>query len=113
LDGWSRNAIVLELDRHGYKTSPTRRGRQPKPFDGNRIGQILDNQTYAARVIYKGEDIGGGNWPAFVAPEDFDRLKSERASRARAERPRRAGVQRFATCWRGWRAANAAHRWTS
>lgn len=82
------NSIVEELDKHGYITSPRKSAHLPRPFDASRVRQTLDNATYAGLVVYKGEVIGEGNWPAFVSPTEFERLRRERASRSHVEQRR-------------------------
>jgi DNA invertase Pin-like site-specific DNA recombinase len=83
--GFSSGAIVVELDRNGYRTNPRKRGHKSRPFDANRIRQTLDNPFYAGLAVAGGEVVGEGNWPRYVEPEDFYRLKRERHVRAHVE----------------------------
>jgi site-specific DNA recombinase len=87
-EGYGRNSIVVELDKHGYVTSPRKSSHRPRPFDASRVRQTLDNPTYAGLVVHKGEIVGVGRWPAFVSVEEFHRLKAERAQRGHVQQPR-------------------------
>lgn len=91
LAGHSAQSIQLELSTRGFMTSPRRRDHHARPFDVNRISQILDNGTFAGLVIHKGEILpNAGNWPPYVSPEDFFRLREERRARCHATK-RKAG----------------------
>ncbi len=83
--GYSVRAITHELDRRGFLTNPYKKGRVPRPFDGNRVRQTLDNVFYAGLKAYRGEIVAVGNWPTYVTPEDFQRLRDERRARSRTE----------------------------
>jgi hypothetical protein len=63
-------------------TAPVRADHRPRAFDVNRISQFLDNPAYAGLVVHKGEIVGPGNWPRYIEPEDFHRLRQERRARA-------------------------------
>jgi DNA invertase Pin-like site-specific DNA recombinase len=84
--GYSAAAIVLELDRRGYRTNPRKRNHRPRLFDANRVRQTLRNPFYAGLAYLKGEFIGPGSWPAYVPPKEFERLKTERRRRSNADR---------------------------
>ena len=84
--GFSCRAIAAELDQRGYKTDPHKRDARPRPFDANRVCQTLDNPRYAGLQVHRGEVIGVGDWPRYVTPEDFYRLRAERRARANVER---------------------------
>ena len=95
LDGKSLQAIQLEFSSRGFLTAPVRKDHRPRPFDTNRLAQSLDNPAYAGLVVYHGEVLPTpGNWPAYVSPEDFWRLRAERRARAHttARRPGRPAV---------------------
>jgi DNA invertase Pin-like site-specific DNA recombinase len=83
LDGKSIQAIQLECSSRGFLTAPVRVDHRPRPFDVNRLAQSLDRAAYAGLVVYHGEVLEArGNWPAYVEPEDFYRLREERRARA-------------------------------
>jgi DNA invertase Pin-like site-specific DNA recombinase len=94
--GYSANAIVAELDRHGWVTQPRKKAHKPRPFDANRVRLALNNPFYAGLSAHRGEVVGEGRWPRYVEPEDFYRLKRERAERSHVEH-RKVGrpVERF------------------
>lgn len=102
--GYSVNAIVAELDRIGAQTSPVKANHRARPFDANRVRQTLDNPTYAGLIVHKGEIIGKGQWPSYISPEDFERLRAERAARGNVSRrkagrpPERYVLARTAVC---------------
>ena len=85
LDGHGVNSIVAELNARGYRTAPYKQGHKPAQFDGSRVRQTLDNPAYAGLSAYKGEIVGDGEWPGYVSPADFNRLKAERARRSHAQ----------------------------
>lgn len=87
LAGRSALTIQLELSNRGARTRPARKDHQARPFDVNRISQILDNPAYAGLLVHNGEVVGPGSWPAYVSPEDFWRLRGERQVRT-PKRPR-------------------------
>jgi hypothetical protein len=82
VQGRSDRAIILELDRRGYRTSPRKRGHEPRPFDANRVRQTLANPTYAGQQVHRGKVVGAGAWEAYVSPEDFERVQAMRRQRA-------------------------------
>src|SRR5206468_3111916 len=60
-----------------------------RPFNANMIASTLTNPAYAALVRHKGQIVGPGKWPAYVEPEEFWRIQSEREKRAaQTKRPR-------------------------
>lgn len=89
--GFSSIAIVTELDRKGHLTRPRKSKHRARPFDANRVRQTLGNPFYAGLAIHRGEVVGEGNWPSYVEPEDFHRLREERSARSRAGRRRGPG----------------------
>ena len=83
--GKSLQAIQLEFSSRGFVTAPRRRDYRARPFDCNRLSQALENPTYAGIVVYRGETLATtGNWPRYVEPEDFYRLREERRARSNA-----------------------------
>jgi hypothetical protein len=104
LKGYTAGEIVAELDRRGYVTKPRKSTHRPRRFDANRVGQTLNNPLYAGLRTYKSEVVGEGAWDGYVSPEDFYRLREDRARRAHVEQ-RKPGrpVERYllatiATC---------------
>jgi DNA invertase Pin-like site-specific DNA recombinase len=111
LKGYSDRAIVLELDKRGYETNPRKANHRPRPFDATRVRQTLANPLYAGLRTYRhrndgkhGEVVAPGNWPAVVSPEDFYRLREERARRSHRNKPAKGRppqgyvLARVATC---------------
>lgn len=83
LDGKSIQAIQLECSTRGFLAAPVKKTHKPRPFDTNRIAQSLDRAAYAGLVVYHGEILPTpGNWPAYVEPDDFHRIREERRARA-------------------------------
>jgi hypothetical protein len=89
--GYSTNAITAELDRRGYRTRPRKKEHRPRPFDSNRVRQTLDNPFYAGLSVYRGQVVGEGNWPRYVTPEDFYRLRESRRAKSHADHRRGPG----------------------
>ena len=85
--GKSLQAISLEMSRRGYVTRPVRKDHKPKAFDVNRLSQMLENPLYAGLARWQGE-IVPGQWPAYIEPAVFWRLKKERAARCNATKRR-------------------------
>lgn len=104
LAGHSAESIVLELARRGYVTAPYKAGHPPRPFDAYRVRQTLNNPVYACLVVHKGEIVGAGQWPAYVTPEEFHRLRAQRRERAHVDRrgpgrpPEGYALARIARC---------------
>ncbi len=81
LAGKSLLAIQLEFSSRGFVTAPVRKDHRVKPFDVNRLSTSFDNPAYAGLVVYHGDVLGPGNWPAYVDVEDFWRQREERRKR--------------------------------
>lgn len=101
IDGATVNNIVCELAARGYRTAP--HNAHPRPFDATRVGKVLVNPFYAGLMVSCGEIIGAGNWPAYVEPDEWDRLRRERSKKARYRpepvgRPRGGLLARLARC---------------
>lgn len=80
LDGSSCESIQLALSSRGYRTSFRGKAR---PFDTQRVSQILNTCAYAGIVKHKGEVLPvQALWPRYVEPEDWHRLQRERAERS-------------------------------
>ncbi|HWF32999.1 MAG TPA: recombinase family protein [Solirubrobacteraceae bacterium] len=81
LAGSSCESIQLALATRGHRT-PLFRGKS-RPFTTQRVSQILNTYAYAGIVQHKGEVLDvEARWPRYVEPEDFWRMKEERARRA-------------------------------
>lgn len=76
-NGDTLKGIAADLHRDGITT---RRGGQ---WSSSSVSSILQNARYAGRSIYKGTDVGAGQWPAIVTEAQFA------AVRARLDDPRR------------------------
>lgn len=63
--GNSLKGIAAGLQRDGVTT---RRGGQ---WSSSSVSSILRNARYAGRSIYKGQDVGAGEWEAFVTEAEF------------------------------------------
>lgn len=87
-NGATDNDIVREFRARGYRTAP-RKGR-PRPFDATRVGKVIVNPFYAGLMTYHKKIIGPGNWPAYIEPDDWHRIRRERSERAR-HRPNPVG----------------------
>ena len=111
--GKSLQAIQLECSTRGFLTAPVRKDHRPRLFDVNRLSQSLDNAAYAGLVVYNDEilmtsgdvpEYVRGNWPRYVEPEEFFRIREERRARAHTtkRRPGRPAVgyllAELATC---------------
>ncbi len=101
IDGATVNSIVRELAARGFRTAPRR--ARPRLFDATRVGKVIVNPFYAGLVVSRGEIIGAGNWPAYVEPDEWRRLRRERSERARHRpepvgRPRSGLLARLALC---------------
>jgi len=71
LEGRSLQAIALECSKRHYQTAPKRTGSKPRPFDVNRVAQILRCPVYCGLQQHKGETVPINDWPSFVSIEDF------------------------------------------
>jgi len=75
--GESLKGIAADLERDGV---PTRRGGR---WSSSSVSSVLRNARYAGRSVYKGEDVGEGNWKPLVSQAQYD------AAQARLADPRR------------------------
>ncbi len=101
IDGATVNSIVREFAARGYRTTPRR--ARPRLFDATRVGKVIVNPFYAGLVFSRGEFIRAGNWPAYVEPDQWYRIRRERSERARHRpepigRPRSGLLARLALC---------------
>ena len=88
--GHSAQSIELELSARDAMTRPARKDHKARAFDVNRISQVLDNPAYAGLLVHLGEVVGPGDWPRYIEPEDFYRLREDRRVRCNATK-RKAG----------------------
>jgi Recombinase/Resolvase, N terminal domain len=94
--GHSAQAIQLELSSRGAMTRPVRKDHNARPFDVNRISQILDNPAYAGLLVHKGNVVGPGNWPRYIDPE-LPPPRGAPSSGERHEAPLGASTARLST----------------
>jgi DNA invertase Pin-like site-specific DNA recombinase len=101
IDRATVNDIVRELAARGYRTAPRR--ARPCPFDATRVGKALINPFYAGLMVSQREIIGAGDWPAYVEPDVWYRVRQERTGRSRHRpepvgRPPTSLLARLARC---------------
>lgn len=74
--GDSLRGIASWLQAEGF---PTRSGGT---WTGDTVSGILRNPRYAGRSMYKGVDMGEGQWPALIDAPTFNAVSSRLAARA-------------------------------
>ena len=106
--GRTDRAIVLELDRLGWKTAPRKRTHEPRPFDANRVRLALASPVYAGQLVgrvhaadcdpsrkpccgHRQEMVGAGAWEPYVSVEAFERIRLLRAERGHVARRSTSG----------------------
>jgi DNA invertase Pin-like site-specific DNA recombinase len=120
LRGRTSGQIAASVNNAGWLTKPIARGSSPRPFDIERVYEVLRNSRYAALATWQGEVIARERWPAYISERQHERIKSQLSS-ARPHHSRRpldtyllAGLARCGACggpliartWRrdnGWR----------
>jgi hypothetical protein len=120
LRGRTSGQIAASVNSAGWMTKPTARGSSPRPFDIERVYEVLKNPRYAALATWQGDVIARGRWPAYISERQHERIKRQLVS-ARPRHSRRplesyllAGLARCGACggpliartWRrdsGWR----------
>jgi hypothetical protein len=85
LKGMTNYETALHLDELGH------RAESGRPYSASRITQIWSDPIYAGLAIYKAEVVGEGDWPAFISPEDHERLKAKVAREKSSDRKRTPG----------------------
>ena len=79
LDGLGDPAVARQLNQEGHRT------KRGKGWTRRRVQDTLTNPFYAGRVaMHRGtpnEELRPGEWPALIAPSDFDRIQGLRAGR--------------------------------
>ena len=89
LQGYTAEQIQQECSLRKFTTAPYCKDGKRRPFDACRVGQILDNEFYAGIVVHNGETLAASaQWPRYVEPEHFYRLRAERRERGNATRRR-------------------------
>jgi hypothetical protein len=68
LAGSTLASVVVAMNKAGVRTTVGGRWTQTP------LRRVMLNPRMAGRVIYRGEDLGAGKWPAIFDPETFDRL---------------------------------------
>lgn len=90
-EGKSAPEITRALGAAGHLTNPRKTKKhpdpKPRPFDNNRVRQILTNPFYARLSVHKGEVVGEGHWPRYVEPEEFYEMKAKRAAKVAGRKP--------------------------
>ncbi len=81
--GIGTRSIAADLNAHGWRTVHRSWKEPSRTFHGPHVLRTLNNARYGGLVIYKGEPLGIGDWPAYVSPTVFRRLAKERRGRAR------------------------------
>jgi DNA invertase Pin-like site-specific DNA recombinase len=87
IDNATVNTIVRELAARGYLTAPSPRRGKPRPWTTDRVQKVLRNPFYAGLHVHKGAVVSSSNWPAYVEPDNFERLRRERSERRRPSSP--------------------------
>jgi DNA invertase Pin-like site-specific DNA recombinase len=95
LRGRGTAAIARALNRAGWRTKPKYRGKEPQGWTTTWVSMVLDNPRYAWLTVVKGEVVGQGCWPAYIAPRQHERLT---ARRRLARGPRKNGARPRRTC---------------
>jgi hypothetical protein len=67
LRGKRTGAIARSVNRTRGRTKPPVKGQQPKPWDEQRVLDVLRNPRYAGMSASKGEVLGRGHWPAYTS----------------------------------------------
>jgi len=98
LDGASPLAIAVALNEQGHRTAT---GRLWNAFS---VLRTLDSPHSAGILVFRGQEIGPGNWPAIIPPGTWAEIRerrSYRAAQASAVAPRRFFLLRgLVTCSR-------------
>ncbi len=71
LAGWSQTDVADQLARRGLT------GARGGKITSGQVRDILTNGTVAGRRIYRGVDVGPGNWEAIIDPETWQLLRSK------------------------------------
>ena len=85
--GATAGEIAREVNKAGWLTAPRKREYSPAPLSPAFIRWILSNPRYAGLSVYKGEVVAKGQWPAYIAVTEHERL-ARKANRD-CKRPRR------------------------
>ncbi|MEH6377060.1 recombinase family protein [Streptomyces sp. KLMMK] len=81
LDGDSPVQLAKELYERGEKTAEGRHWNAP------RVRDLLDNRHVAGIRVFRGEEIGDGEWPAIIDRGVWLEVRERRAYRAAAMKP--------------------------
>jgi DNA invertase Pin-like site-specific DNA recombinase len=95
LEGLGDPAVARRLNSEGHRT------KRGKAWTRRRVQDTLTNPFYAGRVvIHRGtphQEMGAGDWPALIEPEEFERLQAMRVGRDRSRTNHAARTGRRAT----------------
>lgn len=78
LEGESTNQLAADLYTRGEKTA------QGRAWNPGRVRDLLDNRHVAAIRVFRGEEIGDGEWPAIIDRGMWLEVRERRAYRAAA-----------------------------
>ncbi|MGI8682427.1 MAG: recombinase family protein [Mycobacteriales bacterium] len=95
--GSSLRGIVADMTRRGVRTT------LGGPWQSTQLRRVLSNPRYAGLLVYRGEVLGKGTWPAIVDEDTFyaARAMLSDPARRRAGPPRQhmlSGIARCAVC---------------
>ncbi|WP_329019175.1 recombinase family protein [Streptomyces sp. NBC_00690] len=80
LDGASPVQLAKELYEREVKTA------EGRDWNANRIRELLDNRHVAGIRVFRGEEIGDGEWPAIIDKGMWREVRERRTYRAAAAR---------------------------
>jgi Recombinase len=116
-DGRSVEAIAMELNRRGFRTTPTRKDAATRAFEPGTVQNVLNNPRYAGVVVHQGERLPDvkAQWPAFVRCRDVRPTESRTRSaqpfdKAQSRPSRRAVCSSGLGAVRAVRRCDARHR---
>ncbi|SHL61159.1 recombinase family protein [Streptomyces yunnanensis] len=78
LDGESPGSIAVALNMRGEKTA------LGKQWNGYNVRAVLDSHHVAGIRVFRGEEIGHGDWPAIIDRGMWDEVRERRMLRASA-----------------------------
>jgi DNA invertase Pin-like site-specific DNA recombinase len=103
LRGRTSGAIARAVNKAGWLTNPTVKGRVPQAWTVQRVLGVLRNGRYAGLSTWNGEILARGSWPAYITERQLMRIAAALARRRRAARDREFEAYllvRLATCGR-------------
>jgi DNA invertase Pin-like site-specific DNA recombinase len=76
LRGRTSGAIARALNKAGWLTGPTAKGRSPESWTVHRVLYILKNPRYAGMSVWKGETLARECWPAYISERQHERIRA-------------------------------------